>query len=129
MSSKSVAQKLFIKAGERILILDAPKAFENALGSLPQKVELHTAAEGKFDLIQCFAKTQPEMEDLLISLKEHLNEEGRLWIGYPKGTSKKYHSEINRDTIWRFARTIGMDAVSILAIDQDWSTLRLKPLE
>ena len=129
MSSKSVAQKLFIKAGERILILDAPKAFENALGSLPEKVEVHTAAQGQFDLIQCFAKTRPEMENLLPSLKEHLNEDGRLWIGYPKGTSKKYDSEINRDSIWHFARTIGMTAVSLIAIDQDWSTLRLKPLE
>lgn len=129
MPSKSVAQKLFIKAGERILILDAPENFENALGSLPQEVEIHRTAEGQFDLIQCFANTSAEMENLLPSLKEHLNEEGRLWIGYPKGTSKNYDSEINRDSIWRFARTIGMTAVSLIAIDQDWSTLRLKPLE
>jgi hypothetical protein len=51
--------------------------------------------------------------------------DGVLWIAYAKGTSKKA-SDINRDTIREYAASIGLDTVAQIAIDGDWSALRLK---
>jgi hypothetical protein len=126
---KTVAQKLGIKPGERILVLDPPDGFAEALGSLPEDVQLHSKLDGPFDFVQCFASTKAKLRKLLPALKSHLSKGGRLWVGYPKGTSKNYDSEINRDSIWSYAKTIGMEAVSLIAVDDDWSSMRLKVVE
>ena len=46
-------------------------------------------------------------------------------IAYAKGTSAKA-ADINRDIIREHVATIGLDTVSQIAIDGDWSALRLK---
>jgi hypothetical protein len=48
-----------------------------------------------------------------------------IWVTYPKGTSK-IKSDINRDSIWKYAQTIGLEAVAIFSVDGDWSALRPK---
>jgi hypothetical protein len=34
---------------------------------------------------------------------------------------------VSRDTIWRFAQTIGLTLVANVAVDETWSAVRLKP--
>ena len=50
---------------------------------------------------------------------------GMIWVAYHKGTSP-VKTDINRDSIWAYARTIGMDAVAQVSINDDWSAVRLK---
>ena len=38
-------------------------------------------------------------------------------------------TDINRDTIWAYARGVGFDAVFLISIDDDWSAMRLKVVE
>jgi ribosomal protein L25 (general stress protein Ctc) len=47
-----------------------------------------------------------------------------LWVTYHKGTSG-VTTDINRDTIAAYARTQGMHAVAQIAVDENWSALRL----
>lgn len=47
-------------------------------------------------------------------------------VYYPKGTSKNFNAEINRDTIAAYARSVALQLVAMVAIDADWSALRLK---
>jgi len=54
-------------------------------------------------------------------MKQLLKQDGLLWMTYPKGKA-----EINRDSIRIYAQTIGLQAVSLIAIDKTWSALRLK---
>ena len=46
-----------------------------------------------------------------------------MWVTYPKGTSKT-PTDINRDIIAVYARTIGMEAVVNFSVDDTWSALR-----
>ena len=48
-----------------------------------------------------------------------------LWVAYPKLTSK-LAGNINRDVLRAAAPRFGLDTVSQIAIDDDWSALRLK---
>ena len=52
-----------------------------------------------------------------------------LWFAYPKGTSKRYACEFNRDAGWGVIRAAGFDSVRMVAIDEDWSALRFRRLE
>ena len=52
-----------------------------------------------------------------------------LWFAFPKGTSKKYQCDFNRDTGWSLLKTAGFDTVRAVAIDDDWSALRFRRVE
>ena len=52
-----------------------------------------------------------------------------VWIAYPKGTSKKYKAEFNRDTGWKAIGEVGFESVRQVAIDEDWSALRFRRTE
>jgi hypothetical protein len=49
-----------------------------------------------------------------------------VWFAYPKGTSKKYTCNFNRDTGWDAMKALGFDTVGIAAIDADWTALRFR---
>jgi hypothetical protein len=66
-----------------------------------------------------------DLKQKLLSLKPELNPTTALWVTYPKGTSKT-KTDLNRDIIREYASTVGFEAVSIFAVDETWSALRLK---
>jgi hypothetical protein len=51
-----------------------------------------------------------------------------LWVAYPK-LSSKLAGDLSRDIIHSLAPGYGLDTVSQIAIDEDWSALRLKRLK
>ena len=52
-----------------------------------------------------------------------------IWFAYPKGTSKHYTCEFNRDTGWAVLGDLGFEPVRQVAIDEDWSALRFRRVE
>ena len=52
-----------------------------------------------------------------------------IWFAYPKGSSKKYTCEFNRDTGWAELAKAGYEPVRQVAIDEDWSALRFRKVE
>lgn len=127
MSEKSLVQKLLLKEGQRFLLLNPPEGYYSRLNDLPKNASLSTELGGPVDVVQCFATSKAQLEDVLPKLRGVLNPKGITWIAYPKGTSK-IKADINRDTIRSYAQTIGMEAVAIFSIDDDWSSVRLKIL-
>lgn len=49
-----------------------------------------------------------------------------VWFAYPKGSSKKYKSQINRDNGWNVLGREGFEPVRMVAIDEDWSAVRFR---
>ena len=123
MSTKPLAQKLFIKKGNRVLFVNATNGFIEKLGKLLKEVEILDEPEDNLDFIQLFAKNKEELETLLPKLKNYLNLQGKLWLSYYKGTSK-IKTDINRDTINEYGQSLGLKGVAMISIDDDWSALR-----
>jgi hypothetical protein len=72
-----------------------------------------------------FVTTQAEAEERLVALEPFIGEKTIAWLAYPKG-SKAAGRDLNRDTIWAFARTIGLTLVTNIAVDETWSALRIR---
>ena len=51
-----------------------------------------------------------------------------IWLGYPKLTSS-LAADLSRDVIHKLAPKHGLDTVSQIAIDDDWSALRFRRVE
>ncbi len=125
MSDKSVTEKLLIKEGYRILIINEPEGYRTTLGKLPAKVDVGTRVSGQADLIQLFVSSRTELEANILAVKSALKPKALLWVTYPKGTSR-IKADINRDTIAGYARSVGLQPVAMISIDETWSALRLK---
>jgi hypothetical protein len=125
MSDKSIAQKLLVKPGESFVLLNAPQDYAAQMGNSPSGVTLETTLSGQADTIQCFITSMQQLKDMLPGLKAALKPGGKLWLTYPKLTSK-LKSDVNRDTIYTYAMTIGLQGVAMIAVDDDWAALRVK---
>ncbi len=128
MSDKTLAQKLLIKKGYTVLLLNAPAGYRAVLGELPPDVTLLTSPPGyTVDLVQLFVTSAEELDARLPGMRRLVKPKGLLWVSYPKGTSG-VKTDINRDSIWAYARTVGWEAVANVSVNEVWSALRLKPV-
>jgi hypothetical protein len=48
---------------------------------------------------------------------------------YPKKTSKKYKTQIHRDSGWTALGELGFEPVSLVSLDDDWSALRFRKVD
>jgi hypothetical protein len=76
-----------------------------------------------------FVTKQKEVDDIAKKVAPLIIGDGLLWLAYPKGTSKKYKCEFNRDTGWNELGKQGFEPVRMVAIDEDWSALRFRRAE
>ncbi len=76
-----------------------------------------------------FVTQQQDVDHLTKKIVPLMEEDGILWFAYPKGTSKKYTCEFNRDTGWAALGKQGYEVVRAVAIDEDWTALRFRNAE
>jgi hypothetical protein len=76
-----------------------------------------------------FAFKQSDIDDSIKALHKKLQEDYILWFCYPKGSSKKYKCDFNRDTGWQALGTYNLEPVRQVAIDEDWSALRFRKVD
>jgi hypothetical protein len=126
----SVFEKLNLKDQKEILVVNAPASFEQEIsrldGVLVQRDPERMAAI-RFAL--AFATQQQELDRLARLLVARAEGDALLWFAYPKGTSRNYRCDFNRDTGWDVLRASGFDSVRQIAIDEDWSALRFRRVE
>ena len=123
----SVFEKLNLKDHREIVVLNAPLSFEAQLTALSGVTVLRDLRKVKvisFALV--FATRQKEVDGMSPVLADKLKGDALLWFAYPKGSSKKYACDFNRDTGWTAMRRLGFDTVRAVAIDDDWSALRFR---
>ena len=125
----TVFEKLNLKHS-RIVVLNAPASFEPELAAL-DKVTVQRDLKGSDDIgfALAFVTTQPEVDTLGKSIGKRAKGDAVVWLAYPKGTSKKYKSAINRDNRWRVLGEAGFEPVRMVAIDEDWSAVRFRRVE
>jgi hypothetical protein len=127
MAGKTVSEKLLIKGGYKVCLINPPQGYAAALRVECPKAVIIAKEVPAADFIQLFVTSDAELKGTLPALKERLPAKGLLWVTYPKGSSK-IRTDINRDTIREYARSVGLQTVSLIAVDEVWSALRLKPL-
>ena len=122
--------KLQLKDHKEILVLQAPESFEQELSRLPI-LHIHRLIESlpeiRFSL--AFVTKQDEVDALAPEIAARAKGDAAVWFAYPKGTSKKYKCDFNRDTGWAALNAAGFDTVRSIAIDEDWTGLRFRRKE
>ncbi|MGQ0600939.1 MAG: hypothetical protein ACT4QE_04485 [Anaerolineales bacterium] len=126
----SVFTKLNLKDQTTLVVLNAPESFEPELAALPDATVLRdVAAADKIDFALAFVTKQKEVDTLAKAVAKKARGDALVWFAYPKGTSKKYKCEFNRDTGWAVLGKLGFEGVRQVAIDEDWSALRFRRVD
>jgi hypothetical protein len=126
----STFDKLNLKEQKQILVLNAPASFEpelTALRGVAVQRDLKSAGEIEFSL--AFVTKQKEVDTLGKAVAKKAEGDAVVWFAYPKGSSKKYKSEINRDSGWKVLGDAGFEPVRMVAIDEDWSAVRFRRVD
>ncbi len=125
--AKTLAQKLYIREGYNIALVDAPQGYTSLLEKLPEGVTTATELKGTFDWVQCFALKRDELEAEIDQVKRALKDDALLWITYPKAKQRK--TDLNRDILADIARRHGLRSVAQISVDDVWSALRFKVVD
>jgi hypothetical protein len=124
-------KKLNYKNQPVILALNPPKSFDNELNTMSDLAKIFKSeneiAEIEFALV--FVTKQHEIDEIITRIYPMLIGDTILWFCYPKGTSKNYKCDFNRDTGWQGLRKLNLDTVRQVSIDEDWSALRFRKIE
>lgn len=122
-----LSQRLNLKNQTEILVLNAPESFEPELAALDGVAvvqDIYDVDEITFSL--AFVTTQEEVDKIAKAIATKVKGGAIVWFAYPKGTSKRYKCEFDRDTGWTVLGEMGFEGVRQVAIDQDWEALRFR---
>jgi hypothetical protein len=123
-------EKLNLKDQKEILLLNAPEGFEAQQKEL-RRIKVHNSLNAlkQIDFALVFATKKSEVDALSKDLAVRAKGDAILWFAYPKGTSRKFNCNFNRDNGWDVLHSFGFDTVRAVAIDEDWSALRFRRKE
>ena len=125
-----IFDKLNLKDQTEILVLNPPQSFEPELAALTGITVVREVNQArKMDFVLAFVTQQEQVDTISKIIAAKAEGDAMVWFVYPKGTSKKYKSSINRDSGWEIMGKADFERVRLVAIDEDWSALRFRRVE
>ena len=127
----ALLKKLNLKENETVLLVNVPKNLSALIEAFKTQatVKSKTKASDEFTFALAFVTKQAEVDTLAATIAPLTEGDAAVWFAYPKGTSKNYKCEFNRDTGWQTLGELGFEPVRMVAIDDDWSALRFRRAE
>lgn len=119
-----LADRLRLPAAGEILVLNAPEEVLHALGD--PAVAVHEAPAGVFAFVMAFVPDRAAAAAALPTALNAFDGEGMLWVAYPKRSSRRYASDLDRDLTASLLGPFGYEPVAQIAVDDDWSALRFR---
>ena len=122
-SGRPLAQKLGIKEGETVVLVDPPDGIEKTLAPLPGGVTLRAGNRGRRERTLWFVTSRRSFERRFSAVARAVGE-GTLWMAWPKRASG-VETDLTEDVIRDHALVNQMVDTKVCAIDEVWSGLRL----
>lgn len=121
MPDAAIAAKLQVKGDRTLCVVGAAPDLDAAIDTADRRAALDVA-----DIVLLFVRDRAHLESQLGPCLAAMKPGAILWLAYAKLTSK-LAVDLNRDLIREdLAPRFGLDTVSQIALDDDWSALRLK---
>ncbi|MBK8610962.1 MAG: YdeI/OmpD-associated family protein [Chitinophagaceae bacterium] len=126
MPEQTLLEKLQLNEGKNLLIQGLPSSIEKQFIKLTfSKGVTPLLKKRKIDFALVFAVNQRQLVGILKDVVPALQDDAKLWIAYPKLTSK-ISSDLSRDKNWDFVSDYGYEAVRMIALDNVWRAGRFK---
>ena len=123
-SGTPLAQKLGIKAGSSVHVMNPPSNYAALLAPLPAGAAIDTATAKAADIVHCFVRERAVLAKELKHLRKQMRTHAALWISWPKKSSCEA-TDITEDIIRVEALPLGWVDIKVCAVDAVWSGLKL----
>jgi hypothetical protein len=115
---RSKAQKLGIRAGSTVAVMDPPRDYAAALGEMPEDVTMLENPDDAQPVTLWFVR-DPEAFRMALRPMRMLAPKTRLWILWPKGAA----SGLTQHVVRELANEIGLVDYKICGINERWSAM------
>lgn len=127
--SQTLFEKLQLKNEKNLLVQGLPSTIEKQFVKLSfAKNVTPLLRMRKIDFALVFALNQKQLNDILKEVFPALHQDAKLWIAFPKLTSKIV-SDLNRCCTWEYLRNEGFESMDEVVLDYVWSALQFKRVE
>ena len=117
-------KKMTWKVGMNIQIWNVPSDLKEMISTWENDGLIIPSV--KPDFMLAFVQTEDEVEKYFSAMQKLAPDDQQIWMAYPKGSSKRYKAEINRDSGWKYLGESDYESVRQIAINEDWSALRFR---
>lgn len=124
---QDILKRLGYLPGDRALMLDAPPMPRSVL-AWAMSPPPDSAAEGIYPFVMAFVTDLAQFEQHKAAWAAVTAPQGRLWVCYPKKSSKLFKTDVSRDVLWPLMGELGFEPVSQYALNEDWSAMRFRPV-
>lgn len=126
MAIQTSVDKIQIRDEKNILIQGLPSSIEKQFSKLSYAKNVTPLLKmRKIDFALIFSINQTQMNNIIKDVYPALHENSKLWISYPKPTSKIV-TDLNRDSSWGEIINLGFEAVRQVSLDHVWSAIRFR---
>ncbi len=126
MSPQNLFEKLELKDEKNLLIQGLPSSIEKQFAKLSYAKSVTPLLKArKIDFALVFAVNNNQLNGILNDVFPALRPESKLWIAYPKTTSKIV-SDLNRDCNWQVLSYNEFEASSQITLDHVWTAMLFK---
>lgn len=120
----NILEKLQLSEEKNLLIQGIPSTLEKHFSKLSFAKNVTPLLKSrKIDFALVFALNYKQLSGIMKDVLPALKDKGKLWIAYPKPTSKIV-SDLNRDCSWDCLQTNGFSKFEELVIDHVWTAQR-----
>ncbi len=127
--SETLLEKLQFKDEKNLLIQGLPSSIEKQFFKLTFAKNITPLLKiRKIDFALVFAVNETQLEGIINEVIPALHTEGKLWVAYPKKTSK-IATTLNRDCSWNCIASKGFTEVRQVSLDHVWTAIRFKKTE
>jgi len=127
--SQTLFEKLQLKNEKNLLVQGLPSTIEKQFVKLSFAKNVTPLLKmRKIDFALIFALNQKQLNDILTEVFPALHTDAKLWIAFPKLTSKIV-SDLNRCCTWEYLRNEGFESTDEVVLDYVWSALQFKRVE
>lgn len=124
--SVSLLEKLQLKDEKNILVQGLPSTVEKQFSKVTFAKNLTPLLRArKVDFALVFAINKNQLRDILKDVVPALHQNGKLWVAFPKLTSKIV-SDLARDCSWDCVAQHGYESVRLINVDHVWSAMHFK---
>lgn len=124
--SQTISEKLQLKNEKTILIQGLPSSIEKQFAKLSFAKNLTPLLRSrKIDFALVFAVSEHQLNNILCDIMPALKEETKLWVAYPKITSK-IATDLNRESSWHKLHNAGYESSEQVALDHVWHAVNFK---
>ena len=127
--TQTLFEKLQFNDEKNLLIQGLPSTIEKQFCKLSFAKNMTPLLKAKrIDFALVFAVNERQLNGILSDVLPAMNEDAKLWIAYPKKTSK-IASDLNRDCSWGKVTGSGYESMTLVCLDHVWSALLFQKTE